>query len=223
LFNAICNDQEVVVHTPGLKLGGYVSPGRPLLIKPENGSRHSSHSLVAILDQDRWVGGNPTLANEIARSILKQDLIDDFLPTISMTRETKLGMHRYDFCVNNWAIEVKSSSFCVDGTALFPVQELVDLEKQKVYKQPTSTRFVSQLQELSQLNPPLRGCVLVVVQRSDCTQFTINPLDPCTKTAASAAQCAKIAVAVDWDVAGRCTFAKRLKWVSPGADLARMC
>ena len=202
LFNATTDDgQDVVVHTPGLMLGGYVSPGRQLLVQPITSTpkttRHSTHSLLAILDGELWIGANPYIANTVAQLVIERGLIAEIDRYNIIQSEVKIEHHRYDFCVDGRPIEVKSSSFAFDRIGVFPVQLLSDMHKKRSYKEPTSTRFVSQIEHLDSLGD---GCVLMVVQRSDCERFCINPLDTITDRLVKASRCRKIAIKIGWDL-----------------------
>lgn len=213
LFNATCDDgAEVVVHTPGLMLGGYVASGRRLLVKPEQGrARHSNHSLVAILDDSRWVGGNPSLGNQVACAAIKAGLLEEFNSNSEIFEEQKIGDCRYDLCIDDWVIEVKSSSFAESGCGLFPVQLLTDLVKRKPYREPTSSRFIAQINAMNAMQDR-RTCIMMVVQRTDCTRFAINPLDSVTAEAVAQSNSTKIAFSVEWNESGECVFGQRLDW-----------
>jgi DNA-binding sugar fermentation-stimulating protein len=177
--------------------------------------RHSTHSILAVLEGELWIGANPYIANTVAQQAIERGLVPGISYCGTIQSEIKIGYHRYDLCVDGRPIEVKSSSFAFNGIGVFPVQLLSDMPKQRTYKEPTSRRFVSQMGHLESLE---RGCLLMVVQRSDCQYFCINPLDTVTAQLAKDSRCAKVAIKIGWDLDASkkevsCWFAGALDWI----------
>lgn len=213
IFNGLAGDQEIVVHTPGLMLGGYITPGREILVQKASGTqRRSTHNLVALRDKDVWIGVNPSLANDIMQATIEMGLIDCIKDSTNLKREVKLGSSRYDFCVDSFVIEVKSSSFCVGNIGVFPLEKLKDLDTNRTYKHPTSSRMIKQVEYMNRLENPLQGLVCVVLQRSDCASFQINPLDTFTNSIMHTTSCKKLCISVEWTSAGVCYYKGMLGW-----------
>lgn len=221
-------------HSSALGCSGHIVAGSTVWVleKPPSLAQ-STHQIYAIQENDILFGCEPNIANKIASSILKLNLV---LPNVSnINSECTVNDSRFDFiCKSNdrmAIVEVKSVCIAdyMDGTsyelaehmksnpnekiAIFPY--CTTAGKRKLSKEPLSERALKHVLELtSQVNSKI--CMLAfIVQRTDVSKFCITKLDPTYKDACKAALKAGViikAISVRWDTQ-HCYYEKELEIV----------
>jgi sugar fermentation stimulation protein A len=174
----------ITAHCPNSgKLRGVLDHARVALTDHgEGGTRKLRYSWEWFLDNQTWVSINTHHANTFIEKCLQENLIPEFHGMIRYAREVSYGTRsRVDFLLHfdtySLYLEVKSVHWSRNGRATFP-------------DCPTE-RGSKHLGELSKVvNDGTRSCVLYLVQRHDCTEFTLaHDIDP---VYAAASQRAKI-------------------------------
>tara|TARA_B100001093_G_scaffold63783_1_gene53680 strand:+ start:3937 stop:4758 length:822 start_codon:yes stop_codon:yes gene_type:complete len=202
LADIIINDEQVLAHSPGLGLCGFIAPESIVgVISNDCESRKSKFTIemVKIINDDNksvWVGANPATSNLYFNILIEKNLLS-FLPkTTFIKREYKHENYqsRFDFYIETandkkFIIEVKN----------VPLVDYPDDKMPKFRKFPSrkcstrnaifpdgyqakkgecvSPRALKHLQELLAIkknNKNLTPMLVFVVQREDCGGFTPN-------------------------------------------------
>lgn len=100
-------------------------PGVDCLIRPAaNPARKTAWDLLAVAYEGHWVCLVAAWANDFMADWLAAGLIPGFDHCTQVTREKKIGHHRFDLALEQdgarWLIEVKSVNYVLDGHAIFP-------------------------------------------------------------------------------------------------------
>ena len=96
------------LHDPG-RLKELIFAGNEVLIRRSNGVK-TSHSITAAKRDGMWILTDSRFHNRIASTFLPSDCVPEF----------NVGKKRIDFACGRYLIEVKGSTLCEDGVALFP-------------------------------------------------------------------------------------------------------
>lgn len=153
-------------------------------VAPFTSKRKYTHTLEMIEDRGVWVGIHSALANKIVRRALSGGDIIEFRDIMSIEQEVKVeGKSRIDFLltlpstsesasVRKCFIEVKSVSMAVERVATgtsYLRAEFPDCESERAQKH---IRFLT--------DHVLKGgdaAVIFLIQRPDCSAFSISKLD----------------------------------------------
>jgi len=204
--------KEILCHTAALGCCGYIIPGAIVWVleKPDSIAK-STHEIYLIERDGLLVGCHPLVANKIASSLLKSQLV---LPIGEIIQEVKFDTCRFDFASSDKQkiIEVKSVPMAdyYDGT-LKELKEFMKSEpttkvaifpfgKRKV--ELISPRALKHVESLTKLVQDHTCVLLFIIQRTDVESFTITKLDPVYKTAVFAAKEAGVlikAICICWD------------------------
>jgi len=175
---------EITAHcpNPGAMLG-VLNPGNKVVVtKSDNPARKLGYTWQYVEAEGTWVGVNTHLTNEIVADALTKKIIPELSDYTSFTREVKYGINsRIDFLLSKEALppcylEVKNVHLKRGGVAQFP--------------DCVTVRGAKHMTELAAIKQQGARCVvLYLVQRMDCTEFSIaDDIDPAYAKAASLAK-----------------------------------
>ncbi|MBL4784761.1 MAG: DNA/RNA nuclease SfsA [Cohaesibacteraceae bacterium] len=157
---------------PGSMMG-LSSPGSKVwLSRSTNTKRKLPFTWELIEVNGGYVGVNTALPNRIVEEAISNNKIDTFSDYDTVRREVKYGSNsRIDLLLENQSgqcfIEIKSVSLSrTQGLAEFP--------------DSVTKRGAKHLDELAQIIAPgVRACMVYLVQRPDCTDFSLaDDIDP---------------------------------------------
>ena len=117
VVRAACRD-------PG-RLRELLKPGVRVLLEPAScPTRSTTHTIILVRHEGRWVSVVPALANRIFEAALRRDGVPGLSRARVVAREVRLGQSRIDFAIS-WRgltglVEVKSATLVERGRALFP-------------------------------------------------------------------------------------------------------
>ena len=152
---------------------GLSSPGAKVwLSRSTNPKRKLPFTWELIEVNDGYVGINTALPNRIVEEAISDNKINTFSNYENVRREVKYGSNsRIDLLLENQSgqcfIEIKSVTLSrTPGLAEFP--------------DSVTKRGAKHLDELAQIIAPgVRACMVYLVQRSDCTAFSLaGDIDP---------------------------------------------
>ncbi len=160
------------VANPGAMLGLKDPGSKVLLSRSNNPKRKLQFSWEMIQIQKHWVGVNTLRPNQLAEEAITNGKIPELQGFSSMRREVAYGKNsRIDILLEDGHkssfIEIKNSHLMrKKGVAEFP--------------DSVTKRGLKHLDELATLSAKgVRAVVLIVVQREDCSTFTIaKDIDP---------------------------------------------
>lgn len=151
-----------------------LEPGKDVLCSPaDDPDRKTDYDAIAVRADDCWVSLRAALANDLFEAVLHRDILPEFQPYTTSSREPDLPDHgRTDFRLGGddvpttAYVEVKSCTHAEDGVAKFP-------------DRPTK-RGRRHLQSLADLAAAGYYChVVFVVQRPDVSVFQpFREVDP---------------------------------------------
>lgn len=164
----------VIAHcpNPGAMLGVLEPGNRVALTKSGNPLRKLAYTWHYVQVEGTWVGINTHLTNEIVASALANKTFPEFKDYDLITREVKYGANsRIDFLLTKEGappcyLEVKNVHLKRNGVAQFP--------------DCVTARGAKHMAELAAIRQQGARCVvLYVVQRGDCTEFSLaDDIDP---------------------------------------------
>lgn len=166
-------ETTVSVPNTGSMLGLTAEGSRILLARSDSPTRKYPYSLEIVEADGGWVGINANLPNKLAAEAIKAGLVSDLASYPIIKPEQRYGLKsRIDFLLEHpdrppAYVEVKNVHFMRQpGLAEFP--------------DTVTARGARHLDELvSMREQGARAIMLYIVQRSDCTRFTLcSDLDP---------------------------------------------
>ncbi|MBY0462195.1 MAG: DNA/RNA nuclease SfsA [Alphaproteobacteria bacterium] len=175
---------EITAHcpNPGAMLG-VLEPGNKVVVtKSDNPARKLGYTWQYVHADGTWIGVNTHLTNEIVADALARKMIPEFSDYTSITREVKYGINsRIDFLLSKDGfppcyLEIKNVHLKRNSIAQFP--------------DCVTARGAKHMAELSAIRQQGARCVvLYLVQRGDCTEFSIAAdIDPAYAKASIAAK-----------------------------------
>ena len=175
---------EITAHcpNPGAMLGVLDSGNKVAVTKSDNPARKLSYTWQYVHAEGTWIGVNTHLTNEIVADALTKKMIPELSDYTSITREVKYGTNsRIDFLLTKEGLppcylEIKNVHLKRDGIAQFP--------------DCVTARGAKHMTELALMRQQGARCVvLYLVQRIDCTEFSIaEDIDPAYVKASNAAK-----------------------------------
>lgn len=164
--------EQVFLGDPGAL--AVLEPGKKVLCSPaDDPDRKTAFDAIAVREGKCWVSLKAALANDLFAEILQRDILPEFQPYSSITREPELPDHgRTDFRLEGedtpatGYVEIKSCTHAEGGVVKFP-------------DRPTK-RGRRHLRSLNKLAADGNYCHIVfVVQRPDVTMFRpFREVDP---------------------------------------------
>jgi len=166
---------EMTVSVPNTgSMLGLTEPGsRVLLVHSPSATRKYAYSLEMVEADGGWVGINANLPNRLAAEAIRAGLVDDLGEYPTIKPEQRYGTRsRIDFLLEHPErppayVEVKNVHFMrTPGLAEFP--------------DTVTERGARHLDELAAVREAgCRAIMLYIVQRTDCTRFSLcSDLDP---------------------------------------------
>ena len=168
------NNQIITAHCPNTgSMSGLLDKGNKVWIsKTNNPNRKLKYTLEIIDDGKSKVGVNTHSSNKIVHHALKNNLIDELKDLLEIKPETKFGANtRFDFLV----LKKKYKAF-------IEVKNVTLSRKIKTAEFPDSItsrglKHINELVKASEKNYKI--FILYLIQRNDCTSFTIaQDIDP---------------------------------------------
>lgn len=218
-------EENVMAHSPALGCCGLIAANVYVLCaKSESKKAKSKYIIHHIFNEsNQVVGCNPMLANPIVKSLLTNNLIEEFQNITALKAETKIDESRFDFTFINKEgqrvyLEVKN----------VPLACVVDLPKKEMKKmdlsqydqnqkiaifpdgyrknqaEPVSERALKHVNHLASIhkNDPNTICALVfLIQRTDVTAFKPSVIDPIYQEAVYSAHASGVKIlpiCVEW-------------------------
>ena len=167
-------NQVITAHCPNTgSMYGLLKKGNKVWIsKSNNPNRKLKYTLEIIENDKSKVGVNTHSSNKIVHDALKNNLIDEFKNLLEIKTETKFGTNtRFDFLV----LKKKYKAF-------IEVKNVTLSRKIKTAEFPDSItsrglKHINELVKASEKNYKI--FILYLIQRNDCTSFTIaQDIDP---------------------------------------------
>ena len=167
-------NQIITAHCPNTgSMSGLLDKGNKVWIsKTDNPNRKLKYTLEIIDDGKSKVGVNTHSSNKIVHHALKNNLIDELKDLLEIKPETKFGANtRVDFLV----LKKKYKAF-------IEVKNVTLSRKIKTAEFPDSItsrglKHINELVKASEKNYKI--FILYLIQRNDCTSFTIaQDIDP---------------------------------------------
>ena len=167
-------NQIITAHCPNTgSMSGLLNKGNKVWIsKTDNPNRKLKYTLEIIDDGKSKVGVNTHSSNKIVHHALKNNLIDELKDLLEIKPETKFGANtRFDFLV----LKKKYKAF-------IEVKNVTLSRKIKTAEFPDSItsrglKHINELVKASEKNYKI--FILYLIQRNDCTSFTIaQDIDP---------------------------------------------
>ena len=167
-------NQIITAHCPNTgSMSGLLDKGNKVWIsKTDNPNRKLKYTLEIIDDGKSKVGVNTHSSNKIVHHALKNNLIDELKDLLEIKPETKFGANtRFDFLV----LKKKYKAF-------IEVKNVTLSRKIKTAEFPDSItsrglKHINELVKASEKNYKI--FILYLIQRNDCTSFTIaQDIDP---------------------------------------------
>ena len=167
-------NQIITAHCPNTgSMNGLLDEGNKVWIsKTDNPNRKLKYTLEIIDDGKSKVGVNTHSSNKIVHHALKNNLIDELKDLLEIKPETKFGANtRFDFLV----LKKKYKAF-------IEVKNVTLSRKIKTAEFPDSItsrglKHMNELVKASEKNYKI--FILYLIQRNDCTSFTIaQDIDP---------------------------------------------
>ncbi len=167
-------NQIITAHCPNTgSMNGLLDEGNKVWIsKTDNPNRKLKYTLEIIDDGKSKVGVNTHSSNKIVHHALKNNLIDELKDLLEIKPETKFGANtRFDFLV----LKKKYKAF-------IEVKNVTLSRKIKTAEFPDSItsrglKHINELVKASEKNYKI--FILYLIQRNDCTSFTIaQDIDP---------------------------------------------
>ena len=167
-------NQIITAHCPNTgSMNGLLDEGNKVWIsKNDNPNRKLKYTLEIIDDGKSKVGVNTHSSNKIVHHALKNNLIDELKDLLEIKPETKFGANtRFDFLV----LKKKYKAF-------IEVKNVTLSRKIKTAEFPDSItsrglKHINELVKASEKNYKI--FILYLIQRNDCTSFTIaQDIDP---------------------------------------------
>lgn len=166
---------EMTVSVPNTgSMLGLTEPGsRVLLAHSQSATRKYAYSLEMVEADGGWVGINASLPNKLAAEAIRAGLVSDLADYPTIKPEQRYGTKsRIDFLLEHPErppayVEVKNVHFMrTPGLAEFP--------------DTVTARGARHLEELAAVREAgSRAIMLYIIQRTDCTRFTLcSDLDP---------------------------------------------
>lgn len=222
--------EEAIVHNPALKCNGLVEPGARVYLQPAASERSLSKYVLYLVDiEGVLVCIHPTVANEIAESLICRGLVAPFIEKLQ--REITYGDCRFDFygLVNDKPtyIEVKSASMadrvnCMPGQRLAALAALpADAPLMAIFpygNRPkmglVSERALKHVEGLKAAAAEA-GCgawLVYISMRPDVQALKVSELDAVYRRAVMEARDSVrvVAYSVRWDIEGACWFERSL-------------
>ena len=162
------NKQIITAHCPNTgSMYGLLKKGNKVWVsKSNNPNRKLKYTLEIIQDKKSMVGINTHSANKIVKHGLQNNLIQEFVNTISIKPEKRFGLNtRFDFLI----ISKKNKAF-------LEVKNVTLSRKKKVAEFPDAitSRGLKHLNELIKAREKgYKIFILYLIQRNDCNLFTI--------------------------------------------------
>ena len=166
-------DTSYLAHSPALGMDGYISKDKHVLVQKKNDPKAKcSYGILAVLNNNVWVGANPLHANSLFKSGLLNNTFPHFRNPYNIKSESVLDHSRFDFFINNDTyIEVKSCLIKKDNVAVFPVGN-----KKNGTISERANKHVSHLSEIS---PHFKTFIVFMILRDDVDSFSPNKIkDP---------------------------------------------
>lgn len=165
---------EITAHcpNPGAMLGVLDPGNRVALTRSDNPLRKLAYTWQYVQAEGTWIGVNTHLTNEIVAAALAKKMIPEFVDYSIIQREVKYGTNsRIDFLLSRDGaqpcyLEVKNVHLKRNGNAQFP--------------DCVTARGAKHMAELTLMRQQgMRCAVLYIVQRNDCTEFSLaHDIDP---------------------------------------------
>ena len=162
------NKQIITAHCPNTgSMYGLLKKGNKVWVsKSNNPNRKLKYTLEIIQDKKSMVGINTHSANKIVKHGLQNNLIQEFVNTITIKPEKRFGLNtRFDFLI----ISKKNKAF-------LEVKNVTLSRKKKVAEFPDAitSRGLKHLNELIKAKEKgYKIFILYLIQRNDCNLFTI--------------------------------------------------
>jgi len=162
------NKQIITAHCPNTgSMYGLLKKGNKVWVsKSNNPNRKLKYTLEIIQDKKSMVGINTHSANKIVKHGLQNNLIQEFVNTITIKPEKRFGLNtRFDFLI----ISKKNKAF-------LEVKNVTLSRKKKVAEFPDAitSRGLKHLNELIKAREKgYKIFILYLIQRNDCNLFTI--------------------------------------------------
>lgn len=144
------------------KMTGLLEPGALCILSTK--STGMMYQWEAIQIDGVWIGTNTQNPNKLAPYAIQYLIQAGKLEAHSLQTEVKFDHFRVDFKLGNQLVEVKHSHWVVDDCAYFP--------------DCVTSRGERQLQDMINLQKKDYKCYnLYILQRQDCNQLSISPVD----------------------------------------------
>ncbi len=162
------NKQIITAHCPNTgSMYGLLKKGNKVWVsKSNNPNRKLKYTLEIIQDKKSMVGINTHSANKIVKHGLQNNLIQEFVNTITIKPEKRFGLNtRFDFLITS-----------KKNKAFLEVKNVTLSRKKKVAEFPDAitSRGLKHLNELIKAREKgYKIFILYLIQRNDCNLFTI--------------------------------------------------
>ena len=161
-------NQIITAHCPntGSMYGLLKEGNRVWVSKSKNPNRKLKYTLEIIQDKKSMVGVNTHSTNKIVKHGLQNNLIQEFVNTITIKPEKRFGLNtRFDFLITS-----------KKNKAFLEVKNVTLSRKKKVAEFPDAitSRGLKHLNELIKAREKgYKIFILYLIQRNDCNLFTI--------------------------------------------------
>ena len=152
--------KQVRVHVADTgRLEEILTPGRPLLLRPNPSGMTTDATLIAARMTEGWVLINTRLHPLIARRAIERGVLG-FVPR-TLKQEVTFGSSRLDYLADDTYVELKGCSLVLENTCLFP-------------NAPT-VRGTRHLHELIAARAAGHGAAILIVALRPCRCFAPHP------------------------------------------------
>jgi len=152
--------KQVRVHVADTgRLEEILTPGCPLLLRPNPPGMKTDATLIAARMEEGWVLINTRLHPRIARRAIEGGILG-FVPH-TVRQEITFGSSRLDYLADDTYVELKGCSLVIDDTCLFP-------------NAPT-TRGTRHLRELIAARAAGYGAAILIMALRPCRCFAPHP------------------------------------------------
>ncbi len=141
------------------RLEEILTPGRPLLLRPNPHGMKTDYTLVAARMEEGWVLINTRLHPIIAHRAIEQGVLG-FIPR-TLKQEVSFGASRLDYLADDTYVELKGCSLVLENSCLFP-------------NAPT-VRGTRHLRELIAARAAGHGAAILIMALRPCRCFAPHP------------------------------------------------